>query len=128
MFYQPPELKSQVFVTPIKLNNIDQFDCKIYLDNELIDHQINQWAETHAQAVTETLRIANRLKQMELNRIELETFGDRYYVKYYTDVNPETKKQGIDGFYAVFVNGRKYNISSHVNKEDALAELDAMQF
>ncbi|MEO9124764.1 MAG: hypothetical protein ABI262_08775 [Microcoleus sp.] len=124
MFYQAPELKGQVFITPSKLNNIDRFHCEIYLEGKLIHSKIDQWSKTRAEAVTEALRIANKLKQEELDRIELETVGDGYYVKYSTDVTRQANQRGIDGFYAVFVKGRKYNISSHLNKEDALAELE----
>lgn len=124
MFYQVPELKGEVFVTPSKLHNLDRFHCKIYLEGKLIYNKIDQWSTTRAEAVKEGLRIANKLKQDELNRIELGAVGNKYYVKYSTDVTREAKQRGIDGFYAIFVKGRKYNISSHQNKEDALAELD----
>lgn len=124
MFYQDPELKGEIFVTPTKLNGFDRFHCKIYIEGELIYETIDKWSTTRPEAIKEGLRIAAKIKQDELNRIELETVGDRYYVKYSTDVTRQAKNRGIDGFYAVFVKGRKYNISSHQNKEDALAELN----
>jgi hypothetical protein len=131
MFYQAPELKGEILVTPTKLDGFDRFHCKIYIEGELIYETIDKWSTTRPEAIKEGLRIATKIKQDELNRIELETVGDglrpaslRYYVKYSTDVTRQAKNRGIDGFYAVFVKGRKYNISSHQNKEDALAELE----
>ncbi|MEG4803560.1 hypothetical protein QUB63_22625 [Microcoleus sp. ARI1-B5] len=127
MFYQTPELKGEIRnLKPVYSEQYRRnlFEFEIYLDDKLIYRNTDTFSMTREQAVKDALRIAKKLKQQELDRLELEAVGDRYYVKYSTDVTPAAKRQGIDGFYAVFVKGKKYNISSHLTKELALAELE----
>lgn len=104
----------------------DVWMFEIFLDDREVYRETEMWwAEDRAEAVKNALQRAKEIKEKEMLRHELQTVGDRIYVKYSTDITASAKRRGYVGYYGIFYKGKPYCICSSENytKEEALAAL-----
>ncbi|MBD2629913.1 hypothetical protein [Trichormus variabilis] len=127
MFYQHPEIKGtirnlrQYYREPMR-QNVWAYD--IYLDDVLVKTEdCHWWSNTREEVITAVKQIGEQLKQQELVKRELAAVGDRLYVKWCTDITRAGKRQGITGFYGIFVKRKAYCIYSTQSLDEALAKL-----
>lgn len=103
----------------------DVWMFEIFLDDREVYRETEMWwAKDRAEAVKNALQRAKEIKEKEMLRHELQTVGDRIYVKYSTEITADAKRRGYIGYYGIFYKGKPYCISEHQTKEEALADLD----
>ncbi|MTJ17466.1 MULTISPECIES: hypothetical protein [unclassified Dolichospermum] len=127
MFYQAPEMKGsirnlrQYYHEPMRQK---VWSYELYLDDVLVKKQdCHWWSNTREEAIAAIKKIGEQIRKDELVKHELATVGDRLYIKWSTDITREGKRQGLAGYYGIFVKGRGYCAFSTQNLDEALAKL-----